>query len=186
MGSEQLTLSGEKPTRPRRVCTISPCGQYRYELGELHDRSGPIAVWCMCNPSTADAVDDDHTVRKVREFSLRMFAHRESYGGWVIVNPYALRSKKPRALLSVEDPTGPENPRFLRGWFSHSSRIIVGWGGALPKPLRGHASATVRLLAQQLGKELWCYGTTKDGQPQHPLTLAYATPLVPWESLDAG
>ncbi len=158
----------------RRVCTISSCHQYRYELGEFWDDSAPFDTWILCNPSTADGQQDDPTVRKVRGF-----AKRHERGGWMIVNAYALRATDPGALVMPvdRDPGGPRNIAFVTEWagaaVDSGGRIILGWGGALPKRLRPAALSLVR----SIGKDLWCLGTTGDGQPRHPLMLAYATQL---------
>lgn len=169
----QLSLDGG-PYDPRPLCTISPCELYRYELGELYG-DDPVDVWCMCNPSTAKLVagkvDPDHTIRKVRGFS---------GSSWVVVNACAFRDRNPKGLLKAADPFGPDNAMYLRKWFGVAHRIIVGWGNALPKPLRADAAALVRSMARDAGRDLWCYGRTKDGQPNHPLTLAYSTPLERW------
>ncbi len=42
---------------------ISYCGRYRYLLRRVWDWSKPRALICMVNPSTADARQDDATIR---------------------------------------------------------------------------------------------------------------------------
>ena len=42
-------------TEPRRVCTVSACGLYRYELGEFWSERGAFDLWFLCNPSVATA-----------------------------------------------------------------------------------------------------------------------------------
>jgi hypothetical protein len=62
---------------------ISPCGLYRYRL-ERHGLSGAGGVaWIMVNPSTADATQDDATIRKVIGFTEREAeAFDRQVGGW--------------------------------------------------------------------------------------------------------
>lgn len=167
--------------RARPVCTVSECGLYRYELGEFWSESGAFDAHCLCNPSSAVFEPRkkpvyDHTTRK-----LIGFARHYERSGWLVVNPYAFRSRDPKALLSAADPCGPENRSFVSRWMqaAHASggRMIVGWGGALPKTLRDDARDLVSMVSRDVGCELWCYGLTADGQPTHPLTLSYRTPL---------
>jgi hypothetical protein len=54
--------------------------------------------------------------------------------------------------------------------------VIVAWG-AHPKPDRCYA---VRRLILAQDREPLCLGTTKAGQPRHPLMLRSDTPLVRW------
>jgi len=45
---------------------ISPCGQFRYRLERDTSTCGGITAVIMVNPSTADATQDDATIRKAR------------------------------------------------------------------------------------------------------------------------
>lgn len=155
---------------------ISDCGRYRYRL-ERYGLSGAGAVaWIMVNPSTATASEDDATIRKVIGFSERLGA------GWAIVgNLFAYRATDIRDLTYPADPRGPENDAHLAAIMGDAPTVIVAWGplGKLPKQLR-RRWRTVAAMADRLGVKLMCFGTAKDGQPRHPLMLAYDTPLIQW------
>ncbi|HMI94645.1 MAG TPA: DUF1643 domain-containing protein [Polyangiales bacterium] len=163
-----MTFQLTSPDATRRVCTVSPCGLYRYELAELWDEANPFDLHVLCNPSTADGAADDATTRK-----LRGFAQRADRGGWAVCNPFAFRSTDPKALLQAVDPVGPGNEDALRVWMKRAAflrgRIIVGWGRALPKQLRLEAASRVAALEGTIGCGLWCYGRTDEGMPRHPL-----------------
>lgn len=155
---------------------ISDCGLYRYRL-ERHGLSGAGAVaWIMVNPSTADATDDDPTIRKVIGFSERQGA------GWAVVgNKFAYRATDVRDLRGARDPIGPDNDTHLAGIMRDAATVIVAWGplAKLPPPLRRRWHKVAR-IADELSKPLMCFGTAADGHPRHPLMLAYDTPLVEW------
>lgn len=157
--------------------TISPCGLYRYRL-ERHGLSGAGGVaWIMVNPSTADATDDDHTIRKVVGFTERLG------GGWAVVgNKFAYRATDVRALRTAADPRGPENDAHLAEIMAAAPTVIVAWGplSKLPDSLR-RRWRTVCGIADRVGVKLMCLGTAQDGHPRHPLMLAYDTPLVEWK-----
>lgn len=156
---------------------ISDCGKYRYRL-ERHGLSGAGAVaWIMVNPSTADATEDDATIRKVIGFSERMGA------GWAIVgNKFAYRATDVNELKRVGDPKGAENDAHLAQIMRDAPVVIAAWGplAKLPKHLR-RRWLTVARLADEAGCKLMCFGTAQDGQPRHPLMLAYDTPLIEWK-----
>ena len=157
---------------------ISGCGRYRYRLDRdaaPAGRSfGPRMAWIMVNPSTADAADDDATIRKVVGFSRRNDCFRVTVG-----NLFAYRAKDVRELKSAADPIGPDNDRYLRTIMREAQCIVVAWGPLAKQPK--HVRDRFRRVAELAnGKPLWCLGTAKDGHPLHPLMLAYDTPLVPW------
>lgn len=158
------------------AAVISPCGLYRYRL-ERHGLSGAGAVaWIMVNPSTADAARDDATIRKVVGFTERLG------GGWAIVgNKFAYRATDVRELRPAPDPRGPENDAHLERIMQEAPLVIAAWGplAKLPAHLR-RRWRTVCAIADRAGAKLMCFGTAQDGQPRHPLMLAYDTPLVEW------
>ena len=157
---------------------ISDCGRYRYRL-ERHALSGAGAVaWIMVNPSTADALQDDATIRKVIGFSERLGF------GWLIVgNKFAYRATDVRELKSAAHAIGPENDDHLRSILADAQTVIAAWG-PLAKLAAPHRRRwmTVERLAKEAGKSLMCLGTAADGHPRHPLMLAYDTPLVEWKA----
>lgn len=175
-GSSRIEVGriGKSPRGSGAV--LSPCERYRYRLWR-GDEPGRQAIFIMCNPSTADAAADDPTIRKCVGF-----AERWGCTGIEVVNVCAFRSRHPRDLLTIDDPVGPDNFEHIDSAFGECRRwgeplVVVAWGSALPKPLREHALATLGWL-DLLGAVPQCLGTTKgDGQPRHPLMLAYATPL---------
>lgn len=155
---------------------ISLCGLFRYRL-ERHGLSGAGAVaWIMVNPSTADATEDDQTIRRVIGFSERLGA------GWLIVgNKFACQATDVGELRTCADPRGPDNDRHLAEIMREAQTVIVAWGplSKLPPTLRKRWT-TVAMIARDAGVTLQCLGTAKDGHPRHPLMLAADTPLQPW------
>ncbi len=60
---------------------ISPCGRYRYRLGRAWGPAPRTMMFVMLNPSTADAYEDDPTIRRCVSF-----AKREGCTGIDVVN----------------------------------------------------------------------------------------------------
>lgn len=160
--------------------TISPCETYRYTLERVWDASRRRAMFVMLNPSTADASENDPTIRRCIAF-----ATREGYGGITVVNLFALRATKPAALALHPDPVGPENDMWIQAaLFRQPAVVIAAWGAYPPAAGHGMASCATARVAAVLrlisiyGVPVKCLGTTKDGQPRHPLYLAGNTPLI--------
>jgi hypothetical protein len=158
----------------RSGAIISACGKYRYHLWRRWDELSPMMVWVMLNPSTADATTDDPTIRRCIGF-----AKLHGCGGISVKNVFALRVTDPRELLSSSDPFG-ENEDYLLGARSVTllTKLVVGWGAKMggKRLAPYYAKARVLLLPQKPN----CFGTTKSGDPRHPLYLPNAAPLIPW------
>lgn len=151
---------------------------YRYSLARWWDNSLPRDLWVMCNPSTADGAVNDATIRRCIGFSKRFGS-----GGLVVVNAYAYRATKPADMWAARaegtDIVGPENDGWIRAHcMNEHGRVILAWG-AHPKPERiWHVQSLIRAE----NRTPMCLGTTKNGQPRHPLMLANETQLERWEA----
>jgi hypothetical protein len=171
-------------TLPRRVdrrihalgtdtASFSGDGAYRNFLTRAWGESAP-AVWIMLNPSTADAFDDDPTIRRCISFTRRLAPEA---GGLIVVNLYALRATDPAELWTHPDPVGPAGDYYLISRAASVRAVIAAWGVHGARNGRG-AQVAAELTAA--GVKLMCLGTTKDGHPRHPLYLANNTELEPY------
>lgn len=171
---------------------LSDDGRYRYRLWREAAQDGAgRALFVMLNPSTADALADDPTIRKCIGFATR-WGRRQVR----IANLFAYRRTDPRVLadISMEEAIGPHNDAHLRAmleWGDSKSPaapkqlVVVAWGstgGAAVARMVLERRIVVRRLLRDLGLQPMCLGTAQDGNPRHPLMLAYSTPLVPWEA----
>lgn len=154
---------------------ISNCGRYRYTLtrpGDLTAWRGP-AVFVMLNPSTADADQDDNTIRRCRGF-----AQEWGCDGIVVVNLYAWRATKPAELWKQKDPVGPENDQHIIEALENSDTLVFAWGA---NARAERVKAVYELIARHSLLVPLCLGTTKDGSPRHPLYIKKDQPLIPWK-----
>ncbi len=171
----------------RRAANISECGKYRYSLDRqwFEDRFYSPArligghpmplIFVMLNPSTADAYEDDPTIRRCVGFT-----KREGFEWLRVINLFAGRATKPADLFKMEDPIGVANPEewgVARDFYERGAKIICAWG-AEPKAVSQGESFVHLMQAYQV--ELWCLGTTKTGAPKHPLYLPSDAPLSPF------
>lgn len=165
---------------------LSECRRYRYRLWRGWGDGNHRVAFVGLNPSTADEVDNDPTIRKCIGF-----AKRWGFGALDMVNLFAWRDRDQSGLLSSPDPIGPKNNAAIREVFGFAHRIVYAWGP-------GKSAAVGRLIRSRLESPAWqaieIYETrgetgrlsrTKDGSPGHPLMLSYATPfeVVPHETV---
>jgi hypothetical protein len=155
---------------------ISDCGKYRYRLERQGSGRGSTAI-IMVNPSTADATENDPTIRK-----LMGFGERNQWGRIIVGNLFAYRTTRVHELKRVADPVGPLNDHRLNIIFQDADRVVFAWG-PLNKQPPYHCGRwrSVTRMAMSLGHQPLSIGpAAKWGHPKHPLMLAYASPILPW------
>lgn len=155
---------------------ISPCGRYRYRLERQCEGDGQTTI-IMVNPSTADADNDDPTIRR-----LIGFGNRYQWGRIVIGNLFAFRSTDVRVLENQTDAVGPDNDAHLLDMLREADRLVVAWGpkGKLPRRLRTRYRRILEMAHTTSRRPMSIGKPAKDGHPCHPLMLAYSTELQPW------
>lgn len=131
-------------------------GAYRYALWRIWDSSLPMVMFIGLNPSTADAVKDDPTIRRVRDF-----AKRWGYGGVFMMNLFAVVSSDPKVLKTCDDPIG-SNDRYLVEISSHCKDVVFAWGNFKEAVERSKQVAKMFPGAKALQ-------INKNGSPKHPL-----------------
>jgi hypothetical protein len=145
---------------------ISPCQMYRYELRRVWDDRLPLLPVCMLNPSTADASVNDPTI-----LTLIHFGKLWGYGGLLVVNLYAFRSSSPAIMAQQgRHAFGPDNDRHIKQTIRYAAqnggKLLAAWGNGGDS---GGYHNYIALTARDMGVDLVCLGTTKSGQPKHPL-----------------
>lgn len=147
-----------------RRTVFSPDRIYRYSLwrewGLAHS---PYAMFIGLNPSIADEIRDDPTVRRCMRF-----AKDWGYGAMVMANIFAFRATLPEVLMAQADPVGPGNDEWLEMCASKAGIKVACWGTRGSHLDRG-------LAVRRLIGSLSCLGLTKDGFPRHPLYLKAST-----------
>lgn len=163
----------------RSSAIISPDGVYRYRLERQCEGDGSTVI-IMVNPSTANAEEDDATIRK-----LRGFANRYQWGRIIVGNLFAFRSTDVRALASAPDPVGPDNGYRLAEMFLDAQRAVFAWGPAakLPRRLRDQWREVDRICRAMHLEPMSIGEPARDGHPCHPLMLPYERTLQPWRAL---
>lgn len=155
---------------------ISQCGHYRYFLKRPTETASIIkepVVFVLLNPSTADAKEDDATIRRCKGF-----ARFWGFDGTIVLNLYAYRATKPKTLWYIDDPVGKDNNHWLTHFMGEHTNVVCAWG-AQAKPVR--IREFLSIVENYTDKpNLWCLGTTKNGNPKHPLYIKANQRLIKW------
>jgi len=140
---------------------FSECGTYRYSLFRTWDTKLPKAMCIGLNPSTASAVKNDPTIT-----NLAAMLKRLGYGGFYMMNLFAIISPKPEVILTCSDPIG-ENEKHLELVSRICQDVIFCWGN--------FKQAEKRILeVAPRYPNAKCFGKNKNGTPCHPLAMMYA------------
>ncbi len=157
-----------------KAAYFSACRRYRYTLKRTWSHSGSDnfphgAGYLMViglNPSTADHIDDDPTIRRCIRF-----ARDWGYGELVMTNLFAYRATKPMDLMVAADPVGGENDAVLQSCAAQASLVLAAWGNY--GNFQSRDKAVLSLLPQQV--PVFCLKKTNGGNPWHPLYVPAAT-----------
>lgn len=147
-----------------RQTIFSPCRTYRYTLWREWIGGTGYAQFIGLNPSTADEVQDDPTIRRCINF-----AKAWGFSGLCMTNLFAYRATDPRVMKAHREPVGPANDRLLVQIANDARLVVAAWGA--DGDHMGRAAHVSALLRDAYRINLTCLGTTKQGQPRHPLYL---------------
>jgi hypothetical protein len=145
---------------------------HRYLLIRRWQTVGRTLTMVMLNPSTATATTDDPTIRRCVSL-----AKREGCAALTVVNLFGLRTPHPSHLRKFRDAVGERNDEFIDRHCVPGRRVIAAWGAW--GWLQDRAPEVVARLTAA-GVDLRCLGTTRAGQPLHPLYLPASVGIRPY------
>lgn len=146
-------------------------GEYRWWY-ERRWGAGESLCWVGLNPSTGDTTGRPRpTLRKVVERAR----------GWgleavIVVNLFSFRATDPRelaALAGKRDIVGDRTDEVIRETNARAARTLAAWGAG------GSLLARVAVVSAMLTNPL-CLGTTKHGEPRHPLYVRTDAKALPY------
>jgi len=159
----------------RGGAVFDPSGFYRYKLWRRWSDHDPIVTFVMLNPSTADAITDDPTIRRCMGL-----ARRWGFGTLIVVNLFGMRTTDPRELRNAEQPVGPLNDDHVSAAVGDADRVVAAWGNW--GSLRGRAAEVMNLVPAGIAVD--CLGLTACGAPRHPLYVRNDIDPVPISTQD--
>lgn len=148
-------------------------GRYRWWYERRWD-DGPALCWVGLNPSTGDSSGRPRpTLNKVVAR-----AAEAGLSAVIVVNLFSWRATKPRDLqlaAKTHDIVGERTDEVIASTTERAAITLAAWGAHGSLLRRGE------VVAGMLHEPL-CLGTTKNGDPRHPLFVTANTPLVRYRS----
>lgn len=161
---------------------FSDCRLYRWTLWRHWDAPRGVAgappslcAFVGLNPSTADEVQDDPTVRRCIRY-----AQQWGFSGMYMLNIFGFRATDPGVMRSQDDPVGVDNDHWIRTIVSRCDQTVFCWGNHGLH--RERSQAVCRLLGRLRSRRrvMYSFGLTGQGEPKHPLYLRKDAPLIPF------
>ncbi len=128
----------------------------------------------MLNPSKADAEVDDPTIRRCINFSKKW-----GFDALRVVNLFALRATDPRQLRVDLDPESESNLTSVLRAIDRAEWAVAAWG-TQPRTLFERSRTYRHLVAGGTATRFHCLGSTRSGEPRHPLYVSAATEPAEW------
>jgi hypothetical protein len=135
---------------------FSTCGEYRYWLSRQWDETLPWVMFIGLNPSKADAVEDDNTIKRVISIAQNL-----GYGGVVMCNCFPYVSTKPN---DIPGTFLDKNDYHIGQWAEVCKDVVFCWGNFAI--VRKHYRD--KQLIARFPKALALH-INKNGAPKHPL-----------------
>lgn len=143
----------------------------------------PYLVVIGLNPSTADAVALDPTVRRCVGY-----ADQWGYGGLIMLNAFSLRSTDPAGLTrgdATDRGNMPAIERTLTEARIHGYGVLCAWGNPPSGGVHGRSYFAdvldwVKATVLTYGGGGCCLGRTAAGNPRHPLYMRADALPVPF------
>jgi hypothetical protein len=167
-----------------KAAIISDDDKYRYVLTRVWKKSKPQLLIIGINPSTADASQDDPTIRR-----LTQFAQANGFGGFLMLNLFAYRASKTHVLrdkihvVSLEHIIGPENDKYLKTNIKKADKVICMWGRYAKLPSINRAMKVYDMIPKD---KRFCFGYNNDDSPTHPLFSPNPLTLRPFHLLKSS
>lgn len=154
---------------------------YRYILRRRIGGNNRICLFICLNPSIADEITNDPTVRRCIGFATAW-----GFGILEVANIFAIRSTDPKLLYTCQvdsniEPVGEDNDLYTYRAARDATLVVLAWGNHGKYLGRGQKVMESLSNLRTQGVQIAHLGLTMQGQPKHPLYLAKDTELQLWE-----
>lgn len=156
--------------RDIRGADFSEDGLYRYSLWRVWDESKPLIAFIGLNPSTADAENDDPTIKRVKAISKNL-----GYGGFYMLNCFSYISTNPDMLQVETLDAMVKNATVIRRVVERCSEVVFAWGNFKIVSEKGIDKKLFEAFPNAKALHI-----NKNGSPKHPLYCPINSHLKPY------
>jgi hypothetical protein len=134
---------------------FSDCKKHRLSLWRIWDKDKPMVMFIGLNPSTANAIDDDPTIRRVKSM-----AKSWGFGGVYMMNLFTFISTDPKNL-NIKQGNLSESDTILIEISNKCTEVIFAWGNF---NVFGRDKEIIKMYPYAKALHI-----NKNGSPKHPL-----------------
>lgn len=143
---------------------FSDCRKYRYALWRIWDEDKPRVMFVGLNPSDANEIENDPTIRRVINF-----ARSWGYGGVYMCNLFAYITPYPKELNNVDDLI-KDNDKWLLEVSKQCDKVVFAWGSF---DVNGRDEQMKKMFPNAEALII-----NKNGSPRHPLYVKSDVKLI--------
>ena len=148
---------------------FSKCGKHRLMLYRRWHYDKPMVAFIGLNPSTANTLTDDPTIRRVKKMAFSW-----GYGGVYMLNLFTFISTNPN-LLNIAEGNSPDSNRILQTVASLSDKIIFAWGNF---NVHGRDLEVINMFPNAYALHI-----NRNGSPKHPLYVPGNVVPIPFNQI---
>lgn len=163
----------------RKTASVTEGGGLRWTLERIWNPLLPFCCLIGTNPSVASGEKEDPTTLRINHF-----IHSWGYGGYILVNLYPVVTPDPAKCKRWVDweNNGPdwsvrdtlrENDNIVVKQAKLASRsgglVVPCWGNSIWDEFHMDNLVEEIMTGVEPRPDLYCFGTTKNGNPKHPL-----------------
>jgi len=152
-----------------RNAKFSNDGKNRYWLSRIWDIKKPFVMFVGLNPSTANAENDDPTIRRVMSI-----AKHHGFGGIWMVNCFPCITAYPKDIV-IDYDEFEINEEYIKKISASCSEVVFAWGNFKEPGQHGRDARLMRMFP-----DAKCLQKNKNGSPKHPLYVKTETEFKPF------
>lgn len=135
---------------------FSLCRKYRYALWRIWEPDKGLVMMVGLNPSTANETQADPTIKRVEAM-----VKGWGYGGFYMMNLFAIVSADPQVLKIHPDPLG-DNDGWIERIACKCKLVVFAWGN-----FKEAAERSKKVI--EMFPDAHALHINKNGTPKHPL-----------------
>lgn len=143
---------------------FSDCGKHRLWLCRIWDKEKPLIMFIGLNPSTANADNDDPTIRRIKSM-----VNGWGYGGFFMMNLFTYISTDPKKL-NVKQGNFFGADVMLKVISNDCEKVVFAWGNF---DVMGRDNEVKALFPNAYALHI-----NKNGSPKHPLYCKSNSQLI--------
>jgi hypothetical protein len=159
-----MTELFENENKLESNAAFTDCGKHRIWLYRIWDKNKPLIMFIGLNPSTANSITNDPTIRRVMSM-----AKSWNYGGVYMMNLFTFISTDPKKL-NIKEGNIFAADMWLEAIGNKCDKVVFAWGNF---NVLGRDKQVKEMFPDAFALHI-----NMNGSPKHPLYVKSNTELI--------